>query len=275
MKDVYFNELSVAKIIDLNELESLLDKYARVIKEARIQGFEKVRYENGVNNIMLNQEYSLGQFVHEHTNLQSVNVLLATQSRPYIPDGDYAEDAYIMNNYCVDVDGLSIKCEGIISAAIHNSISIGFENPDWNKNSYIVTESCADNVRYVTVLYAYSVDFFSTNTFQLWSDKFLPPTILSTDLFPLDKNIHLSPHHGYDTLMKFAKRIRKENYVKEILNSIDRDSNQKQFARGKEGTNTVEITLINDGGYGLVISTTARNDRELRYITKLITDKYS
>lgn len=275
MMDIYFNELSAPAYLDTDKLAGLIDKYAKVIKEAKEQGFDMVRYENGVVSIMLDKEHSLAQYLYEHPTLQSVKVLLATQAKPYISDGDNAEDAYIMNDYAVEINNQQIKCEGLVAAAINNSMSIGFENPNWKDESYNIIESNDTKTRKINVLYAFDASFFQTDTFQLWSDVHLPPTIQPSGLLPSEKGIHLSHHHGNDVLEKFAKRIRKENYIKEIINSIDRDSNQKQFARGKEGTNIVEITLLKDGYYGLAVSTTARNDKELRYIVKLITEKYS
>ena len=149
------------------------------------------------------------------------------------------------------------------------------KNLEWASNSYSVIEKNEKNVREIKVLYAYDTNFFTLDIFQSWADRFLPPTLISSELLPSEKKIHLSQHHGYDVLMRFAKRIRQEIYVNEILNSIDRDSNKNQFARCIQGSNIIEITLLRNDYYGMAISTTARNDRELRYIAKLITEKYN
>lgn len=275
MMDVFFNELSVPLMKDLGNLDILVEKYAQVIKEVKSQGFNMVRYEKGVESIMLSEEYSLSQYLYDHRALPSASILLTTQARPYIPDGDVAEDAYILNEYFVEMNGKQVKSEGFTAAAINRSIAIGFDSPEWLSNAYSVIESNGTSVREIKVLYAYDTEFFALDIFQSWADTFLPPTLISSELLPSEKKIHLSRHHGYDELMKFAKRICRESYVNAILNSIDRDSNVKQFARCITGTNVIEITLVRNGYYGMAVSTTARNDRELRCIANLITEKYT
>lgn len=275
MMDAYFNELSVPPLGDMEQLDRLIEKYARVIKDAKLQGFNTIRYEKGVEAIMLTENYSLSQYLYKHQTSLAVNVLLTTQAKPYIPEGDSTEDTYILNDYAVRVNDKQVKSEGFTAAAIAGSITIGFESPEWSEDSYIVTETNESGSRRFNVLYASDTTFFLSNAFQSWADSSLPPTIVPSELLPFEKEIHLSQHHGYDELMRFAKRLRNEIYVNKIVNSIDRDSNVKQFARCKFGTKIIEITLIKNGCYGLAVSTTARNDRELRYIAKQITEKYS
>jgi len=57
------------------------------------------------------------------------------------------------------------------------------------------------------------------------------------------------------------------------LNSIDRNPKEKNFISGIN-ENIVYITLVNEGGFGMAVSTTARNVREARYIAKLIEKKF-
>ena len=64
MMDVFFNELSVPLMKDLGNLDILVEKYAQVIKEVKSQGFNMVRYEKGVESIMLSEEYSLSQYLY-------------------------------------------------------------------------------------------------------------------------------------------------------------------------------------------------------------------
>lgn len=274
MMDIYFNELSASFDYDLIELTAQVEKYAEVIKEAVNQGFGKVRYSHGIESVMLNGSFPLSQFLFEHQTLQSVKVLLSTQAKPYIPDGDDAEDDYILNDYYVEFCGKRMVSDGFAAATINESMVIGFENIHWDQNSYNVIECGENGERVIPILYTSDSSFFSSEEFLFWSDTHLPPTILPSRILPSQKKIHLSHHHGTDVLEKFAKCIRKEEYIVSIVNSIDRDLHETRFARPQEGTKNIEITLINDGHYGLVVSTTARNGRELRYIAKLIQKKY-
>lgn len=276
MKDIYFNELSVQPVTEPENLSKMVETYAETIKAAISQGFKKVRYEKGICEIMLSDDYSLYQYVSENTHQQAVKVLLATQARPYIPIGDTeAEKAYIHNEYRVSLNGEELSSEGFTSAAIYESMAIGFPNSRWENRIYNISRYYElGGIIKLQVPYSHNSDFTGMEYFQKWSEFHLPPVIQKSMLMPGNKDIHLSKHHGYDTLMSFAKRICNEDYIEEVINSIDRNSFAKQFVKCIEGTNILEITLLNKDYYGIAVRTTARNDRELKYIARLIQEKY-
>lgn len=275
-KDIYFNELSVPYPVTINtETDSLIQNYAETIKEACSQGFRKVRYEKEVDHIMLREDYSLAQYLYENRTSQSVNVLLATQTKPYIPEGDKAEEPYIMNQYYIMFKGEKIRAEGLTTAALSASMAIGMKNANWTENSYEVLEKRpeAKTLRKTDVLYAYNPTFFTNEKFVEWADVNLPPKIEECGILPMKKEIHLAEHHGKDVLKRLAKRLVCEKYVKGILNSIDRDTKEKNFISGIVN-NIIYITMVDNGGFGMAVSTTARNEREARYIAKRIEEKY-
>lgn len=276
MKDIYFNELSVPYPMTINtDTDSLIQNYAETIKEACNQGFRKVKYERGVDHIMLRKDYSLAQYLYENPTSQSVNVLLATQTKPYIPEGDQAEEPYVMNQYHIIVKGAEIHAEGLTIAALSASMAIGMENANWTENSYEVFEKRPDSktLRKTDVLYAYNPTFFTNEKFVEWADVNLPPKIEECGILPMKKEIHLADHHGKDVLNRLAKRLVREKYVKGILNSTDRDIKEKNFISGINN-NIIYITMVDDGGFGMAVSTTARNEREALYIAKRIEEKY-
>lgn len=276
MKDIYFNELSVPYPMTINtDTDSLIQNYAETIKEACNQGFRKVKYERGVDHIMLRKDYSLAQYLYENPTSQSVNVLLATQTKPYIPEGDQAEEPYVMNQYHIIVKGEEIHAEGLTIAALSASMAIGMENANWTENSYEVFEKRPDSktLRKTDVLYAYNPTFFTNEKFVEWADVNLPPKIEECGILPMKKEIHLADHHGKDVLNRLAKRLVREKYVKGILNSTDRDIKEKNFISGINN-NIIYITMVDDGGFGMAVSTTARNEREALYIAKRIEEKY-
>ena len=276
MKDIYFNELSVPYPMTINtDTDSLIQNYAETIKEACNQGFRKVKYERGVDHIMLRKDYSLAQYLYENPTSQSVNVLLATQTKPYIPEGDQAEEPYVMNQYHIIVKGEEIHAEGLTIAALSASMAIGMENANWTENSYEVFEKRPDSktLRKTDVLYAYNSTFFTNEKFVEWADVNLPPKIEECGILPMKKEIHLADHHGKDVLNRLAKRLVREKYVKGILNSTDRDIKEKNFISGINN-NIIYITMVDDGGFGMAVSTTARNEREAQYIAKRIEEKY-
>lgn len=277
MKDIYFNELSIPCIVQKSDIDSMIRQYAVTVKEAVSLGFNKVRYANGVDSIMLKEDYSLKQYMIENNFSTSVMMLLATQAKPYIQDDTENEKSYVENEYRLVFNGKEIKAEGFSSAAIDSSMAIGLLNNEWNNNSYKVLVFTDNNGFHkdIEVLYAYHPCHFSYEKIMQWVDTNLPPNINECNILPADKVVKLSQHHGYDVLEKFANRLKCETYIVEIVNSIDRDSKEKNFISGFKNDNIVYITLVNDGGFGLAAKTTARNIRELRYIAKLIEEKYS
>lgn len=278
MMDIYFNELSVPYLVpEKDDMDGLVNIYAETVKEACKQGFNKVRYEKGVENIMLGEDYSLAQYLNENSKLASVQVLLSTQTRPYIPDGDEIEEQYVLNDYSVKCEDYEVKADGIVVAALRKSMAIGMMHEKWKEPFYFVLErACKGDTsfRCLKVLYAYDTACFGNSLFQEWADDNLEPEIIDCGIFPMEKTIKLADHHGKEVLTAFAKKLRRENYVIGIINSIDRNSKERNFISGMSG-NIIYITLINDGYFGLAVSTTARNNRELRYIAKLIENKYN
>ncbi|MBE6283194.1 MAG: hypothetical protein E7098_02495 [Mediterranea massiliensis] len=257
------------------DIDSLIQNYAETIKEACCQGFRKVRYEKGVDHIMLREDYSLAQYLYENSTSQSVSVLLATQTKPYIQEGDQAEEPYVMNQYYITLKGEDIQVEGLTAAALSVSIAIGMKNGNWTEDTYKVFENKPKNKssRVIEVLYAFHPIFFTKERFVEWADVNLPPKIEECGILPMKKEIQLADHHGKDVLKRLAKRLVCESYVKGILNSIDRNPKEKNFISGIN-ENIVYITLVNEGGFGMAVSTTARNVREARYIAKLIEKKF-
>ncbi len=275
-KDVYFNELSVPYPVTVNtDTDFLIQNYAETIKEACNQGFGKVRYEKEIDHIMLREDFSLAQYLYKNITLQSVKVLLATQTKPYIPEGDKAEVPYIMNQYYIMFKGEKIHAEGLTAAALSASMAIGMENANWTENCYEVFEKRpeAKTLRKADVLYAYNPNFFTNEKFVEWADVNLPPKIEECGILPMKKEIHLADHHGKDVLNRLAKRLVCEKFVKGILNSTDRNAQEKNFISGIN-SNIIYITMVDNGGFGMAVSTTARNEREAGYIAKLIEKKY-
>lgn len=272
MMDIYFNELSVP--LNVTDIDTLVNDYATTVKEAINQGFHKVRYEKGITYVMLMDNYSLEKYIYENTNSQAVKVLLTTQTKPYIPDEDEAVESYVMNDYHVVNNEQNTYSEGIIAAAIARSMAIGFNNSDWAESSYNVIETSANGTQTYNVPYSFSPEYFQSCDFQNWADSKLPPEILPSNI-PCDKKkIHLSDHHGTDVLYTLAKRLVREDYVIGILNSIDRNSYEHNFI-SQIKDNLIYITLVKQNYYGMVVSTTARNDRELRYIARKIEERYN
>lgn len=275
MKDIYFNELSVPYPAINTDVDSLIQQYANTIKEALNQGFGKVRYEKGVDHIMLREDYSLAQYLYENSASQSVKVLLATQTKPYIPEGSQVEESYVMNQYCIMFKDKVVHAEGLTTAALSASMAIGMANDNWTENCYEVWEKRpgAKTSRKIDVLYADNPTFFSNEKFVEWADVNLPPKLEECGILPMKKEIRLADHHGKDVLNRLAKKLVHEMYVNGILNSTDRDSKEKNFISGIND-NIIYITMVDDGGYGMAVSTTARNEREARHIARLIEEKY-
>ncbi|MCU0544434.1 MAG: putative CRISPR-associated protein [Oscillatoriaceae cyanobacterium Prado104] len=104
-------------------------------------------------------------------------------------------------------------------------------------------------------------------------------TILSLipqdDTAPDNKPIRLRDDHGKDVLQAFAEKIRRSNYVKEIINSLPFNSKQIDPIRRTKHDGTIEFVLTwTDRGLGLCIQTTGRNLAETNTIALHLAKKY-
>lgn len=276
-RDVFFNEATVPLSLLQRGLDSFVLQYAETIKQSQAEGFKKVRYEHGVSGVTLLDGITLYDYCISHSKSSEVKVIMATQTMPYIPDESDLVDAFILEGECfLEQDATYFRNYSMTAAILNDSVGIGFSCNGFElclENKYKkVQKGHPDAFGYV-LCFTQPKQFFS-EVFIEWAEKrnFFPMLIHSLKA-PKDKEIHLSHHHGTDELKPFAESLLHEFYIEGVINSIDRAPWERKLVHDLHD-NMVELRLLNGNGYGLVVSTTAINMRQLRYIAILLERKY-
>lgn len=272
-RDIYFIEETCP--LQAEALNLYIRDYAETIREAYVQNFNKVRYENGAFGIQLTSNITMYEYCQEHLADLSVQTILLTQAKPYIDEDSEAEEKYVEKGILIaNINEAKIESYSLSAAYLNHSIGIGFKNNNFTGIKVPVEYKANPKVKCGYTLCITEKGQFDSDDFIEWAEKEqFYPNIQPSKADVRYKRIHLSAHHGNDELKPFAKRLIQEYYINEVLNSIDRDSLERKLIHALHD-NVIELRLLNGHGYGLVVSTTARNKRELRYIAMLLENKY-
>lgn len=93
------------------------------------------------------------------------------------------------------------------------------------------------------------------------------------ELKPL--NFNLREDHDKDILMHWAKRPVNSPYAEEIVNSLPFNPKATNPIKKITEDGLTEIVLTKtDAGYGMVIKTSGRNERETKEIAELLSRRY-
>ena len=272
--DLFFNEISCNGLTE-QDLTIYLSDFVKLVAEALRQGVQFVRFEKGLSGVELAYNQTLAQYCYRHSKEPEVKALLAFHKEPYL-DKDKEDGFLLVDDFRVRIGNQTISCYGLACALINNSVGIGFHTPGWEGIEYkidIFKEGEVDSVS--PVLCVSSTAHFDDPLFVEWADTYLPEAVPEkSKQIPIDKHIHLSDHHGAAELREFSEKLRKSPYVEEIVNSIDRVSDSKKFIVSMKD-DIIEIRLVNEGGYGLAVRTTAKNRRQLDFIARHLEEKYS
>lgn len=279
-KYIYFNDLTSPFSNEYN-IDEIITQYANTVKESVLTGFRKVCYENGMNAIMLNKQLSLGEYCVQHQKQTAIKALIGLQKKPYIEPDSKAEECYInTTSYTINLNQTDIDAYSFAAAYLNKSILIGFATNGFQNNiEYLLkitkpNEHTKVQILNKPILCVTHKDQFLEQKFIEWSDKYLIPEIIYTTIPAKNKNIHLSDHHGSDDLKKFACKLIFLPYIIEVVNSIDMDSRERKLIHNKHD-DIIELRLLKkNNGYGLAVRTTARNEKELNYICKLLEEKF-
>ena len=114
-----------------------------------------------------------------------------------------------------------------------------------------------------------------SENFKTWLEDNSEVVLVTTDIEPSDKPIHLRDDHGKDILDIFAKKLRNSNYVVSIINSLQFNPTTSRFIRKCFSDGKIEFVLHwEDKGIGLIAQTTGRTYNETVAIAELLKDKY-
>lgn len=272
-----FNELSLLPYCkDKDEINQRIKNYIDTVTIATQKGFRKICYATGLNDVLLSKNYTLSDYCTEKPNDAKTILLLATQKRPYIEEGSEAENSFILNDVKLKKEGELLDTYGFAAAHASGTICIGLcPEVFWNNVIYSLIVTTNGNTKEKEGICISIPASFSSKEFAIWEKAHIPVKILPCNILPHKKNIHLRDDHGKDVLEKFAKRIRKEPYVIEIVNSLPFNQYETKLIRRIYSNGLIEIVLTNtDSGYGLIIRTTARNEQEADWIAQDLEKKY-
>ncbi|PKL79807.1 MAG: hypothetical protein CVV25_06760 [Ignavibacteriae bacterium HGW-Ignavibacteriae-4] len=134
----------------------------------------------------------------------------------------------------------------------------GFFGINFKDSNIIPSKQLTDNDDYKKWCFA----FLDNNDF------FLSKTTIPI----IDKNIHLSDHHGKKELDNFCNKIKISPYVEEMKST---DWGGKKFIRKVEANGWIELVLYKtDRQYALKVKTTGKDQLETEAISEILRKKY-
>lgn len=141
----------------------------------------------------------------------------------------------------------------------------------------LLEEESIDGVSYVT-LSAMGELFHQRCRLQFYKQETTELSLIPKDeTEPERKQITLSgDHHGNDELEKFAKKLCRSPFVREVVNSLQYNSYQRYPIRRAKADGIVDFVLTwTDKGLGLCVQTTGRNQTETNTIALHLVKKFA
>ncbi len=270
--ELTFNEISLndKPETEFNAIE-ILHNFATVCAELKRQGFTKLRTEKDFWIQKFYTEIDINSFLQNIGKTQS-SFLRGFILKPYIAEDiiSEADEKFGEADYYFNRD----KVTGLAYAYLLNTISVSLNtNKIWNTHEVEIIEKIDKNENQVTVKNVTT----SANIEQHkeWIESVKSVNLDKTNKNPENKPIKLREDHGKDILQKFTKKLVNCEYVKEVVNSLPFNPNEKKFIRKVYPNGQIEIVLTNtDRGLGLIVQTTGRNLRETKEISKILQKKY-
>ena len=275
MSDMVFNELSIEpRAEDKTESFKRVCKFLATFKCGRPCDFNRVRFDDSFDQILLHSGYTLNDFCNEQRTL---GVLLRGLARyPFIDDDSEEEKLYIENSFTIIKDGRRLQCHGLAAAYLYATLGIGFASGDYWEGYEHLLEIHGDEKGASTVFCVSTPDHFQVTILQHWLESRRKIELVECPLSAHEKQISLGSHHGKDRLLQFSKKIVQSPYVIRIINSLRFNPAERNFIKHTGSNGNIEIVLTDtDMGLGLVVKTTGRNSRETKAISEILQGKYA
>lgn len=160
------------------------------------------------------------------------------------------------------------KCFGLAMAYLTDTISLSMDPSRWKEKVDIFRDGDLICVRNIS-------DPLHVDYHREWFEGLKPIELISTSRSPMEKKLKLRDDHGKDVLTAFAKKLFRNKYVEEVVNSLCFNSFDRQFIRRINEDGIVECVLYwYDEGYGLAVKTTGRNMKETQAIAEILDKEY-
>ena len=281
MKEVFFNSLTPS-LLDADHVADVVNRYAHVVKRACLLGYNKVRYQTGLDDVCLTQTESLKSYCGKHSRDVNCMLLLNTIRHPYIGDEeDDKAEQFVNKRYNLTLNGERHDELCFCAAYISNSFLVGLDvKPDWRnlKYSFSKTEYSgekSDDFLYCVVDEAqYDNDEFSSWIVE--NDVIDISCIRKSTTVTSEKKIHLRDDHGKDVLSAHAAKLLKSPYVEGIINSTPFKPNARRYIDKVNPNGQIEIVLMKtEAKIGMVVQTTGSNIKETNWIANELSKRYA
>ena len=274
MMELIFNELSTQPFADdFTGCYERIGQFIKTYKVAELHGFKRIRFQQPFDNIMLQSDYSMNNFMNDSRARTFANLLLGIYRYPFIDDDSEEEDRYIQNNFFILKDGQKIPVHGLAAVYLYQTIGIGFCSEPFWENLIFSLQIEGDENRIETILSVSCPDHFEKQAFIEWKEKIDTVQLIEYDI--VNKKISLRDDHGKNILLPIANRLVKSPYVIEVVNSLPYNPNERNFIRKIKPDGLIEIVLTKtDKGFGLVVKTTGRNKKETETIAELLKQEF-
>lgn len=283
MKRIFFNELTLNATPEENRhwLEGLL-KVLKLIATRTEKKVNRVFAEGDV----LDRLYECVRIV-EDNNLR--NEVSAYLTGIYDPNDEGVDgrirDQYFGVEYSIEI-GTAIKsCPSLGWAYLNDSITIGFASgPKWVSTALhqMIETPLEGDVRIVDDVVCvvsplqlddeYVRTWLGVNFGAETVDVQLPQPC---NIDPSQKKIHYRDDHGREVIDAFARQLVRNEFVVEVINSIEWDSRCNHFIDDVRQDGVVYVRMHWESrGYGLAVKTTARGIPQTMLVGKELERKF-
>lgn len=290
LADPCFNELSIFPLCTNDaEVRSRIETFISLLRRLKKYGFSKLRCEHGLRDFKLTDTMSLYDYCQtSHSNSNSKDrdnaaFLFTFIRRPYLKDneescfGDFDEV-----KYCSDENnGTWCDCYGLYIAFLLESFTISFDGaiPSTCKLKLIKNKTENSNIVVDSEKIVEIANISNEN--QLDTDEFIIHTLSGKEINVPKAGVNktqtftLPSHHGIKECRRHGRELLQNPYVVDVINSIDFDSKEKQYIHKIHPDGKIEVRLHwTKIGYGLIISTSAQDIIEARWIAKHLQKRF-
>lgn len=282
MKEVFFNSQTLCQPLDEEvDAKTIVDTYACVVKAAGEKGYKKVRYEEGLDQILLTPTETLKSYCAKHSRDVNCMLLLTTARHPYIDDDDQEKlEEYILSDFKVLVNEGEHDDLCFSAAYLADSYLVGFKTTDvWGHLKYTIKGQVSGKDIEQDIFCVVSNEQYEDEEFAKWLDEHDivdGSCIEKSTLQPTSKSISLRDDHGQNILLAHAKKLINSPYVMKIINSTEFKPHARHYIDHVKDNGQIEIVLMKtDTKIGMVIQTTGRNLKETLWIAKELEKKYA
>lgn len=282
MREPFFNDLSIKPLCETDqEVDLRVSDFVKILKFCgEFLGYRKVKFDMPAKEIELKKDYFLREYLAKHATGNSFGALLLLNmlQPPCIEDDSEEEIKYATHTAKLKREGKDVDAYGFACAYYSSGFVVGFASDFfWKSNSSFTLSVMEDETgksREHNVFCISQVDQFNNHDFISWAIDNLPLYFRPSGIEYAEKKVALRDDHGKNVLLEFSKKIKKESYIIEIVNSLPFKRNiQKKTNWIGEGI--IEVRLLGEKNkIGVAVRTTAKNEIEGSFLAADIEKKY-